>query len=102
MSVHRETSFHGNAIPPEPLRRDGADWTDWEDLQLTARRANGQSFAELATLLGRTDRACRKRAFKIGAVKASWATRRKAETAIKRQDEALLDRLKAAEEAANG
>ncbi|MBI1243790.1 MAG: hypothetical protein GC202_02200 [Alphaproteobacteria bacterium] len=93
MTVPRETSFHGNDTPPGPLRRDGADWTAWEDLQLTARRANGQSFAELAALLGRTERACRKHAFKIGAVKASRATREKAA----RGDQALLDRLQAAE-----
>ncbi len=62
--------------PLPPTRRDGARWTEWEDLQLAMRAAvDDETFEVLADRIGRSAAACRKRAFLIGATTPNATTR---------------------------
>lgn len=70
--------FLGEHVSTEtsaPAPRDGAKWTQFEELQLTQRRAIGQSYAEIAETLGRRERAVRVHACKIGVAKRNDRTR---------------------------
>lgn len=51
------------------LSRDGAKWTDVEELMLEARVAHGQTHAEIAEAIGRSERACRIKAHRRGIAK---------------------------------
>jgi hypothetical protein len=72
--VSAETSAPPSATPPAPARQT-ADWTAFEDLQLTQRRAIGEPYAQIAGALGRSESAVRVRACKIGIAKRNDRTR---------------------------
>ena len=56
-------------LPRAQLPREGAKWTDVEELILEARVAHGQTHAEIAAVLGRSERACRIKAHRRGIAK---------------------------------
>jgi hypothetical protein len=72
--VFAETS-RGVTAAAQTHPRAGALWTGFEELQLTQRRAIGQSYAEIAETLGRPERAVRVHACKIGVAKRNDRTR---------------------------
>jgi len=71
-SVSRGTvspvSHRSNGLPLKGLSRDRALWTETEDDVLILRREARLGYDWAAMKTGRSVRACRKRAFKIGAV----------------------------------
>lgn len=55
--------------------RDGAKWTVLEEMQLAKGRKRDLSYAEIAKMLGRRERAVRVHACKIGIAKRNDRTR---------------------------
>jgi hypothetical protein len=54
------------ALSRADLQREGAKWNAVEELILEARTAHGQSFADIAAVLGRSEIACRIKAHRRG------------------------------------